>query len=225
MLSSAAGLLADQGFLSVFCAAMLTIGIGWGLRKKNILKAESRPVLNSLLLKIAVPCLAFDAFMTDFNRGELRRNVQILLISFILYLSMIALAQLIFIKYGRRRANLYGICFAIGQQTLYAMPILRAIYRDDPAESMLSASMVAIAFRVMLYLYAFYSISGAAVTGGSLRQNLKKAFLTPVMLAMFAGFLLWLTQGVLPCPGGIPLLRPLLITPIKNGVATHQTIQ
>ena len=76
MLSSAAGLLADQGFLSVFCAAMLTIGIGWGLRKKNILKAESRPVLNSLLLKIAVPCLAFDALMTDFNRGELRRNVR-----------------------------------------------------------------------------------------------------------------------------------------------------
>lgn len=34
MLSSAAGLLTDQSFLSVFCAAMLTIGIGWGLRKK-----------------------------------------------------------------------------------------------------------------------------------------------------------------------------------------------
>ena len=183
MLSSAAGLLTDQSFLSVFCAAMLTIGIGWGLRKKNILKAESRPVLNALLLKLTVPCLAFDAFMTDFARGELRRNVQILLISFALYLSMIALSQLIFIKYGRRKANLYGICFAIGQQTLYAMPILRAIYRENPSESMLSASMVAIAFRVMLYLYAFYSISGVAVTGGSL------------------------TQGLLPCPGGIPLLR------------------
>ena len=169
MLSSAAGLLTDQSFLSVFCAAMLTIGIGWGLRKKNILKAESRPVLNALLLKLTVPCLAFDAFMTDFARGELRRNVQILLISFALYLSMIALSQLIFIKYGRRKANLYGICFAIGQQTLYAMPILRAIYRENPSESMLSASMVAIAFRVMLYLYAFYSISGAAVTGGSLK--------------------------------------------------------
>lgn len=207
MLSSAAGLLTDQSFLSVFCAAMLTIGIGWGLRKKNILKAESRPVLNALLLKLTVPCLAFDAFMTDFARGELRRNVQILLISFALYLSMIALSQLIFIKYGRRKANLYGICFAIGQQTLYAMPILRAIYRENPSESMLSASMVAIAFRVMLYLYAFYSISGVAVTGGSLKQNLKKAFLTPVMLAMFAGFFIWLTQGLLPCPGGIPLLR------------------
>ena len=94
MLSSAAGLLTDQSFLSVFCAAMLTIGIGWGLRKKNILKAESRPVLNALLLKLTVPCLAFDAFMTDFARGELRRNVQILLISFALYLSMIALSQL-----------------------------------------------------------------------------------------------------------------------------------
>ena len=207
MLSSAAGLLADQSFLSVFCAAMLTIGIGWGLRKKNILKVESRPVLNALLLKLTVPCLAFDAFMTDFARGELQRNVQILLISFALYLSMIALSQLIFIKYGWRKANLYGICFAIGQQTLYAMPILRAIYRENPSESMLSASMVAIAFRVMLYLYAFYSISGVAVTGGSLKQNLKKAFLTPVMLAMFAGFFIWLTQGLLPCPDSIPLLR------------------
>ena len=177
MLSSAAGLLTDQSFLSVFCAAMLTIGIGWGLRKKNILKAESRPVLNALLLKLTVPCLAFDAFMTDFARGELRRNVQILLISFALYLSIIALSQLIFIKYGRRKANLYGICFAIGQQTLYAMPILRAIYRENPSESMLSASMVAIAFRVMLYLYAFYSISGVALTGGSLTQNLTKAFM------------------------------------------------
>ena len=207
MLASAVGLLADRSFLGVFCAAMLTIGIGWGLRKKNILKAESRTVLNTLLLKLTVPYLAFDAFMADFDRGELRRNLQILLLSFVLYLTMIALAQLIFARYGKQKANLYGLCFAIGQQTLYAMPILRAIYQSDPAEAMLSSSMVAIAFRVMLYLYAFYSISGAAVTGGSLRQSLKKAFLTPVMLAMFAGFLIWLSQGLLPAPGGIPLLR------------------
>ena len=207
MLASAVGLLADRSFLGVFCAAMLTIGIGWGLRKKNVLKAESRTVLNTLLLKLTVPCLAFDAFMADFDRGELRRNLQILLLSFVLYLTMIALAQLIFARYGKQKANLYGLCFAIGQQTLYAMPILRAIYQSDPAEAMLSASMVAIAFRVMLYLYAFYSISGAAVTGGSLRQSLKKAFLTPVMLAMFAGFLIWLSQELLPAPGGIPLLR------------------
>ena len=207
MLSSAAGLLADQGFLSVFCAAMLTIGIGWGLRKKNILKAESRPVLNTLLLKLTVPCLIFDAFMTDFNRGELRRNLQILLLSFLLYLSLILLSQLIFAKYGRRRANLYGLCFALGQQSLYSMPILRAMYADDPTEVMLASSMIGLSFRIFLYLYAFYSISGAAVTGGSLRQNLKKAFLTPVMLAMLAGFLIWLTQGLLPAPNGIPLLR------------------
>ena len=53
MLSSAAGLLTDQSFLSVFCAAMLTIGIGWGLRKKNILKAESRPVMGNLISRMA----------------------------------------------------------------------------------------------------------------------------------------------------------------------------
>lgn len=207
MLSSAVGLLADQSFMGVFCAAMLTIGIGWGLRKKNILKAESRPVLNTLLLKLTVPCLIFDAFMTDFNRGELRRNLQILLLSFLLYLSLILLSHLIFAKYGRRRANLYGLCFALGQQSLYSMPILRAMYADDPTEVMLASSMIGLSFRIFLYLYAFYSISGAAVTGGSLRQNLKKAFLTPVMLAMLAGFLIWLTQGLLPAPNGIPLLR------------------
>ena len=207
MLSSAVGLLADQSFMGVFCAAMLTIGIGWGLRKKNILKAESRPVLNTLLLKLTVPCLIFDAFMTDFNRGELRRNLQILLLSFLLYLSLILLSQLIFAKYGRRRANLYGLCFALGQQSLYSMPILRAMYADDPTEVMLASSMIGLSFRIFLYLYAFYSISGAAVTGGSLRQNLKKAFLTQVMLAMLAGFLIWLTQGLLPAPNGIPLLR------------------
>ncbi len=207
MLSSAVGLLADQSFMGVFCAAMLTIGIGWGLRKKNILKAESRPVLNTLLLKLTVPCLIFDAFMTDFNRGELRRNLQILLLSFLLYLSLILLSQLIFAKYGLRRANLYGLCFALGQQSLYSMPILRAMYADDPTEVMLASSMIGLSFRIFLYLYAFYSISGAAVTGGSLRQNLKKAFLTPVMLAMLAGFLIWLTQGLLPAPNGIPLLR------------------
>ena len=84
MLASAVGLLADRSFLGVFCAAMLTIGIGWGLRKKNVLKAESRTVLNTLLLKLTVPCLAFDAFMANFDRGELRRNLQILLLSFVL---------------------------------------------------------------------------------------------------------------------------------------------
>ena len=57
MLSSAVGLLTDQSFLSVFCAAMLTIGIGWGLRKKNILKAESRPECPAAEADGAVPGL------------------------------------------------------------------------------------------------------------------------------------------------------------------------
>lgn len=218
MLASAAGLLADRSFLSVFCAAMLTILLGWGLRKKNILKAESRPVLNTLLLKLTIPCLAFDAFMTSFHGGELRRNLQILLLAFALYLSMIAVSQLLFYHCGRRRANLYGLCFAIGQLSLYSMPILRAIYREEPAEAMLTASMVSIAFRVMLYLYAFFSISGLQMTGGSLKSSLKKAFVSPVMLAMFAGFLIWLTQNLLPQPGGLPLLRPDLRWPALYAV-------
>lgn len=192
------GLLSDQGFLGAFCSTLLMIGAGFALRKKNIVKSEGKTTLNVILMKLAVPCLAFDAFMTDFDADGFRSYLQVMLIAFVMYAVLLLASQLIFHRFGRRRANILGLLFAVGQVTLFAMPILKSIYAADASEAMLACNMLTIAFRIVLYIYAFYSISGVAVTGQSLRENLRKIALNPIMLAMFAGMAVWLVQDYLP---------------------------
>lgn len=192
------GLLSDQSFLGAFLSTLILIAAGSILRKKNILKSEGKATLNTVLMHLAIPCLAFDAFMADFDAAGFRSNIQVLLISFGMYAVLIAASQLIFHRYGRHRANLFGLFFAVGQVTLFSMPILKSIYASEGQEAMLACNMMTIAFRLVLYIYAFYSVSGTAVTGQNLKESFRNVMLNPIMLSMFAGMLIWLLQDMLP---------------------------
>ena len=192
------GLLTDISFLSAFFSTVLLIGVGCFFRKAGILKSEGKATINTLLMKLAIPCLAFDAFMTDFQAEGFISNIQVLLISFLMYAVLIAVSQLIFHRYGRRRANIFGLFFAVGQVTLFAMPILKSIYAADAHEAMLSCNMLTIAFRLVLYIYAYYSVSGIAVTRKNLGESLRKIALNPIMITMFSGMFIWLLQDMLP---------------------------
>lgn len=211
MLRALSAMLADAAFLGAFVSSLALIAAGWLLRRRGAIDAAGKKAVSVLLLRLAVPCMAFDAFMTDFDAADLRGNLWVLALTVALY----ALVMGVVTPLGRRRfgedAALVALFAALGQITLFSMPILKAIFADDPHDVMLAANMMTLAFRAMLYVVGSTLAAGIRLDRRHLGASLRKACLNPVMLAMLAGLVIWCTQSLQPLvnttTGPAPLLR------------------
>ena len=107
-----------------------------------------------------MPCMAFDAFMSDFNTQEFLSELGMLALSFALYAVLYALGTLLFRRAAGRDAKVCGLFCAVGQLTLFAMPVLQSIYAGTGSTVLISVSVMTIPFRVMVYIVSFFTISG-----------------------------------------------------------------
>ena len=63
-------ILTQGGFLRAFFQTVILIAAGCALFRANILGPADKHALTTVVWKLAVPCMAFDAFMSDFNTQE-----------------------------------------------------------------------------------------------------------------------------------------------------------
>lgn len=191
-------MLTDAGFLGAFTQTLIMIGFGILFRRKNWITGDGKQAVTTLVWKLAVPCMAFRAFMTDFDRAGFRTGLHVLAMAFFLYLILTVLVRQAFLRLGRETAMVCALFAAVGQVTLFSMPILQSIYAADDTEVMLSVNLIAIPFRVMVYIVAFFALSGIRPDRTHLGASLRAIFINPIMIAMLAGILIWATQDFLP---------------------------
>jgi predicted permease len=77
-------ILTDNNFIGAIISALGFILIGFLLRKNNIITNEGKNVLKHIVLKIALPMMAFSAFMTDFSVEEFKSNMGIFAFSLVI---------------------------------------------------------------------------------------------------------------------------------------------
>lgn len=186
--------LTDQNFLGAILASVVFIVIGFILRRLNIIKDNGKNVLNTVIVKVAIPCMAFCAFMSDFNVDDFAQNVLMLVIDVIFYIMFLLIGNLIFLKDGSKR-KIYAILAAVGQLTFFSMPILSATYGTESG-ILIPMSLMSIPFRLVTYFYAYITISGEKITKANFGKTLKNVFVNPIMICMFLGLIIWLTQNV-----------------------------
>ena len=63
-------ILTQGGFLRAFFQTVILIAAGCALFRADILGPGDKHALTTVVWKLAVPCMAFDAFMSDFNMQE-----------------------------------------------------------------------------------------------------------------------------------------------------------
>lgn len=187
---------ANQNFLGAFLSSLVFILLGFFLRFRKVIGDKGKAVISALVMNIGIPCMAFAAFMSDFASDDLLDNLLIFLFALFLYVLFLLLGNLIFIKKEKTTRRIYAIFFAIGQITFFSMPLLRAIYAENQASVLIPGSMMSIAFRLMVYVYSFLVISGTKMTKDTVGPTLKKIFVSPIMIMMFLGMLIWLTQNL-----------------------------
>ena len=187
-------ILTDQNFLGAILSSLVFIFLGFILRYKGIINEHGKSVLNVVTLKIAIPCMAFCAFRSDFSKEAFQQNILILVFDILFYVLFIGLGILIFFRLGKTKRIVYSILMAVGQLSLYSMPILEAVYGAESGV-LIPVSRMSIAFRLATYVYAYVRISGEKRTKKTILPTLKSIFLNPVRILRITGFVFWVIQN------------------------------
>ncbi|MCM1513920.1 MAG: AEC family transporter [Anaeroplasma bactoclasticum] len=188
-------ILKDKQFLSAILTSLAFILLGFLLSHYKILNRDGKKVISFLTLKIALPAMAFNSFMTDFHAETFLEHLVVLVLSILLYIFFLCIGQLFFFRTGKEKRRIYSILMTVGQFTFFSIPVLLAIYGG---EIMIYANMVTIVFRFILYIYCYLVMSKLHFNSKNLKSSLRQIILNPIMIAMFIGLLIWLTQNIVP---------------------------
>lgn len=165
--------------------------------RKGLVNEQGEKTISALIWKLTVPCFAFSAFMQDFEWESFKASIVEFFLAIFFYIILIVIGKLLFIKKGKKVSTVSALFMAIGQTTLFSMPILQSVYQNQE-EVMLCISTISIVFRIFVYIIGLSIISGQKISFSNLGTSLRKVFLTPVMIGMFLGILVFLSQNIMP---------------------------
>lgn len=188
---------------------VIFILLGFFFTKKKLLPAETGKVLTKFVMAVCLPCLAFCSFMKEFTVTEGVGAIVNFVGGFVFYILFIFLGKLIFLWVkDKQKREVLAVLFAFGSTTFFAYPLVTAIYGKTAGNYF---NIMNVAYRVFLYSYAYMVVSGVSfkkggdssegqtssdASGVTLTSILKKVFLNPILIATFAGLLLWVLQAI-----------------------------
>lgn len=186
-------ILFDVQFQTAIISTIGFILLGFLLKKFHVFNENVKNVFSTFLLKVSIPCLAFNAFMCDFEKKEFQDNLFIFFFSFVLYLFFLFVPPLFFKRKEKENSRLYGTFIALGQLTFFSIPVLKTIYQNDH-QLLIASNMMTLSFRIFLYTYAFFVVSSTKLSKQNIKQSCKEIFVNPIMIAMFLGLFIYLSQ-------------------------------
>lgn len=189
-------ILLNSKFIGSILTVITFIFIGYFLMKKKMVTEEVKNFVNFIVMDIALPAMAFKAFLSDFDQESAKNNISIILMSILIFIVLLTVSNLIFIRKEKDQRKTYGIMMSLGQVSFFSLPIIEAIYGTN--EALIPINLVIFIFRFFLYFYAYAVYSGMKMNKENIKESLKKILLNPIMIAMLFGVFIWLTQGFMP---------------------------
>lgn len=184
-------ILTAPSFVAAIFSTISIILVGYVIRKKNIVDANGGKVISNIALSVAIPALAFNAFMQDINPETFTTGLNVFIFGFIAYVILILLGELFFMREKGDRKTTLSVLTTFGSTTFFGIPIINGLLG---ATGTLYANIFNLAYRVFLYSYGLIRMSGMKFE----RKNLKLIFGNIIVIATFAGLLIWVFQGYLP---------------------------
>lgn len=183
--------LTDMNIVSSITSTVFIILLGFYCRKKGIFNEQVGKILSKVVLTVALPALAFNAFMQNIDPDTLKQGMNVLVWGILIYIILIFISKPLFIKYKGDRQDTLRVLTIFGSTTFFGTPIVSAIY--GPTGVMFS-SIFNIGYRIFLYSYGYIKMSGLKME----LKNIKTMILNPIIIATFLGLFIWIFQGNLP---------------------------
>lgn len=181
----------SQSFQSAIASSILIILLGFTLGKLGVFNKNISQALSTVLLSVALPSLAFTAFMTNIDQNSLRQGINLLIWGFVMYIALIFFSNILYKKYKGDEKTALIVCTTFGSTTFFGIPIISAIYGSI---GVIYANVFNIAYRVFLYSYGLIKMSDTKFDS----KSLKAIFLNPIIIATFLGIFIWIFQAYLP---------------------------
>lgn len=169
----------------------IMMGIGFFLRKKDIITTPGKLVLTDLVIDLILPCNIISAFCMDFSKEILMQGLAILIISCLNQVMCVILAYTLYRKFPKEQKMVlqYGtICSNAG---FLGNPVAQGIYGPI---GLLYASIYLIPQRIIMW-----SAGVSFFTESPNKKTLAKKVLThPCIVAVLIGIVLMVSQIQLP---------------------------
>ncbi len=219
--------MSDTKLWTNICKTVVFILLGFFFTKKKLLPENTGKVLTKFVMSVCLPCLAFCSFMSNFSVSAGVDAMFNFIMGFVLYIAFIFLAKLLFIWVkDKKKRTVLSVLFAFGSTTFFGYPLVAAIYGSTAGNNF---NIMNVAYRVFLYSYAYLAIANlednnaeesVALDGDkkkpavdkSMKSIMKKVFLNPIVIATFAGLVLWLLQAI----PGVAIVRTDWLKPAAN---------
>lgn len=181
----------SNSFLGAIFSTISIILIGYYIRKRGIVSPDAGKTLSSIMLSVTLPALAFKAFMVNITKETFTTGLNVFIFGFIAYIILIILGELLFFRMKGDKRTTLSVLTTFGSTTFFGIPIINGFLGNIGT---LYANIFNIAYRVFLYSYGLIRMSGTKFE----KKNLKQIFGNPIIIATFAGLLIWIFQGSLP---------------------------
>lgn len=203
--------MSDTNLWTNICKTVIFILLGFFFTKKKLLPENTGKVLTKFVMAVCLPCLAFCSFMSPFSVSAGVDAMFNFIMGFVFYIGFIFLAKLLFIWVkDKKKRMVLSVLFAFGSTTFFGYPLVAAIYGSTAGNNF---NIMNVAYRVFLYSYAYLAIANLEdgnaedavtmdgekkkpVVDKSVKTIMKKVFLNPIVIATFAGLVLWLLQVI-----------------------------
>lgn len=206
--------LSSTSLWTAIAKTIIFILLGFIFTKKKLLPDATGKVLTKFVMTVCLPCLAFCSFMKEFTATEGIGAIVNFIMGFVFYVGFMFLSKLIFVWVkDKKKRTVLSVLFAFGSTTFFGYPIVVAVYGSTAGNYF---NIMNVAYRVFLYSYAYLAIAGiedevspetetasvshdtkaAPKVDKSAKAILKKVFLNPIVIATFAGLVLWLLQAI-----------------------------
>ena len=178
--------------MSVLITTMVKIlvcmGLGFLLRKINIINEASQKGMSALIVHVTAPCLLFASIVT-MDHSELAEAITLLWVGVIVYAVLIALAILFtrLMHFPASSRGVYEAAMIFGNVSFLGIPLAQSLYG---ATGVFYIAILNIHFNLLFFTYGFYLIMRSG--SGQSRFSPKKLINTGIigiLLAMIIYFL------------------------------------
>lgn len=180
--------------LSALAMIFLMIVPGFIFSKKNIIDHHQSDAVTSLAVNLTWPCLVIDAMQIDFSMSILKESIYMMVVALVIF-AVIALigfplTKLMKLPAGKRHLTMFALIF--GNTGFIGIPVTKALYGS---EALFYTGILELVNDVLMFTVGIMLIELSA--GKKLKLN-PKEFLSPGLIGVIIGLILFLTDCTLP---------------------------